>query len=467
MTEFHIAQLEAHLGRSDALIREPQTVERLSKDFYWYSPILKPLLDNKRADVIVQPRSVEEISVILGYCFAENIPVTVRGSGTGNYGQAVPLEGGVVLDLTALDQILAIEPDGVAVCEPGARLGTIEAAARKVGWELRCYPSTYVKASVGGFLAGGSGGIGSITYGALRDNQTVRAIEVLTMEKEPRLLRFLGDEVQQILHSWGTNGIITKIWLALGPRRDWAQVAIAFPSFTEAYDYGERLSQTDEIRKRLVTIFEWPIPSYFLPMRKICPEEKALIFCQIDDPQLPATVAQAEESGGQITFAQPYQEPRRGPLLTDYTWNHTTLWAIKVDPALTYLQCNFDPDRVREQFRLLRARFGNDFLFHMEMVKNESGRVIPCGLPIVRYRTEPYLNEMIDYCRQIGVSVANPHVNQVEGGGRFRSDNRQLQAKYQFDPNGLLNPGKMATFRKEEPAARQRSSTEVFLHNRE
>jgi FAD/FMN-containing dehydrogenase len=467
MTEFHIAQLEAHLGRSDALIREPQTVERLSKDFYWYSPILKPLLDNKRADVIVQPRSVEEISVILGYCFAENIPVTVRGSGTGNYGQAVPLEGGVVLDLTALDQILAIEPDGVAVCEPGARLGTIEAAARKVGWELRCYPSTYVKASVGGFLAGGSGGIGSITYGALRDNQTVRAIEVLTMEKEPRLLRFLGDEVQQILHSWGTNGIITKIWLALGPRRDWAQVAIAFPSFTEAYDYGERLSQTDEIRKRLVTIFEWPIPSYFLPMRKICPEEKALIFCQIDDPQLPATVAQAEESSGQITFAQPYQEPRRGPLLTDYTWNHTTLWAIKVDPALTYLQCNFDPDRVREQFRLLRARFGNDFLFHMEMVKNESGRVIPCGLPIVRYRTEPYLNEMIDYCRQIGVSVANPHVNQVEGGGRFRSDNRQLQAKYQFDPNGLLNPGKMATFRKEEPAARQRSSTEVFLHNRE
>jgi FAD/FMN-containing dehydrogenase len=57
---------------------------------------------------------------------------------------------------------------------------------------------------------------------------------------------------------------------------------------------------------------------------------------------------------------------------------------------------------------------------------------------------------MIDYCREIGVSIANPHVNQVEGGGRFRSDNRQLRAKYLFDPNGLLNPGKMVTFRKEE-----------------
>ena len=67
-----------------------------------------------------------------------------------------------------------------------------------------------------------------------------------------------------------------------------------------------------------------------------------------------------------------------------------------------------------------------------------------------------YLNEMIDYCREIGVSVANPHINQVEGGGRFRSDNRQLRAKYLFDPNGLLNPGKMATFRKtklKQPAA--------------
>jgi hypothetical protein len=57
---------------------------------------------------------------------------------------------------------------------------------------------------------------------------------------------------------------------------------------------------------------------------------------------------------------------------------------------------------------------------------------------------------MIDYCREIGVSVANPHVNQVEGGGRFRSDNIQLLAKYRFDPCGLLNPGKMATFSPED-----------------
>ena len=69
---------------------------------------------------------------------AQNIPVTVRGAGTGNYGQAVPLYGGVVLDLARMDQIEEIQPEGVAVCQPGVRLGVLESEARKEGWELRC-----------------------------------------------------------------------------------------------------------------------------------------------------------------------------------------------------------------------------------------------------------------------------------------------------------------------------------------
>jgi hypothetical protein len=60
---------------------------------------------------------------------------------------------------------------------------------------------------------------------------------------------------------------------------------------------------------------------------------------------------------------------------------------------------------------------------------------------------------MIDYCREIGVSVANPHVNNVEGGGRYRSDNVQLLAKYKYDAKGLLNPGKMVTFERHSVGA--------------
>jgi hypothetical protein len=82
----------------------------------------------------------------------------------------------------------------------------------------------------------------------------------------------------------------------------------------------------------------------------------------------------------------------------------------------------------------------------MEFMKNGEGRMIPGAIPLVYYTTEERLNEMIDFCREIGVFVANPHVNNVEGGGRYRADNVQLLAKVRYDPKGLLNPGKMITF---------------------
>src|ERR1700722_11559057 len=100
-----------------------QVVNRLSRDFYWYSPVLRKQLDGKTGDVVVQPASVTEIQNVLRYCHAHDLPVTVRGAGTGNYGQAVPLQGGVVLDLALMDRVEEIQPDGVAVCHPGARLG--------------------------------------------------------------------------------------------------------------------------------------------------------------------------------------------------------------------------------------------------------------------------------------------------------------------------------------------------------
>ena len=100
------------LGDATRVLTQPQIVERLSRDFYWYSPILKPQLDGKHADVIVQPISVDEICAILRHSYTHKVPVTVRGSGTGNYGQAVPLQGGIVLDLQRMDAIEAIDEQG-------------------------------------------------------------------------------------------------------------------------------------------------------------------------------------------------------------------------------------------------------------------------------------------------------------------------------------------------------------------
>jgi len=431
-------------------------VERLSKDFYWYSPVLKRQLEGKHADGVIQPIDVEEICNVLRFCFEHDISVTPRGAGTGNYGQAIPLNGGIVLDLVRMARIEAITSDGVAVCEPGVRLGVLETQARTQGWELRCYPSTIVKASVGGFLGGGSGGIGSVAHGILRDYETVRALEVVTMEKEPRVLYLEGQAVHDILHAWGTNGIITKIWLALAPKVEWAQCALAFDNFAAAYDFSEHIANAPEWTKRLIAAFEWPISSYFSPVKNIAPQDKHLIFFLIAQDQLAAFEQEGRNAGGTITYSGAYKGLSTRPLLSDYTWNHTTLWAIKHDDAYTYLQCAFDPDRVRDQMRQLRERFGNEMLFHMEFWKNAAGRVIPGALPLVYFTTEERLNDMIRFCRAIGVFVANPHVNNVEDGGRYREDNVQLAAKRRYDPKGLMNPGKMLSFQPETEEATRR-----------
>ena len=445
----HAVALAALLGDGARVLTQPEVVEQLSRDFYWYSPVLRKQLDGKVGDVVVQPRSAAEIQDILRYCHAHNLPVTARGAGTGNYGQAVPLRGGVVLDLARMDRIEAIEPEGVAVCQPGVRLGVLEQEARQAGWELRCYPSTIVKASVGGFLGGGSGGIGSVAHGNLRDFNTVRALEVVTMEAEPRVVLHQGEAVHEILHAWGTNGVITRIWLALAPAVEWSQCALAFHDFAAAFDFSESIANDARWTKRLVTTFEWPIPSFFAPLKPWVPEGQALIFFLIACSQLPALESAAQRAGGEVRYSGAYLGLRMRPLLSDYTWNHTTLWAMKTDEAYTYLQCGFDPATVREQFRKLKQRFGEEILFHMEFMKNGEGQVVPGAIPLVYYTTEQRLNEMIDFCRAIGVFVANPHVNNVEGGGRYRADNVQLLAKRRYDPKGLLNPGKMITFRPE------------------
>jgi FAD/FMN-containing dehydrogenase len=446
----HAAAITALLGDPARVLSNPQTVEQLSRDFYWYSPVLRKQLDGKVGDLVVQPVNVAEVQAILRYCHAHEVPVTARGAGTGNYGQAVPLHGGIVLDLARMDRIEQILPDGVAVCEPGVRLGVLENEARKVGWELRCYPSTIIKASLGGFLGGGSGGIGSVAHGNLRDFQTVRALEVVTMEAEPRVVLREGDAVHDILHAWGTNGIVTRIWLALTPAVEWSQCAIAFDTFNAAFDFSERIAADPAWTKRLVTPFEWPIPSFFTPVRQYAPEGKALIFFMIAASQCANLEDAARKQGGEVTYSGAYLGLRTRPLLSDYTWNHTTLWAMRSDDAYTYLQCAFDPVIVRDQMRRLKERFGKEILFHVEFWKSGDGRMIPGAIPIVYYTTEERLNDMISFCREIGVFVANPHVNNVEGGGRYRADNVQLLAKQRYDPKGLLNPGKMITFKPEE-----------------
>ncbi len=439
--------LAAQVADPARVLTTPAVLDRLSKDFYWYSPVLKRQLAEKTGDIAVEAIDADEVLAIARYARQHGIPLTPRGAGTGNYGQCIPLEGGIIVDLSRMDRIEEITADGVAVCQPGVRLAALEQEATSQGWELRMYPSTLAKATVGGFLGGGSGGIGSIAHGMLRDFDTVRALEFVTMEDPPRIVRHEGAAVHEILHCWGTNGILTRIWLALTPAVEWSQFAVAFPTYEAAYHFAREIAEDAVWTKRLVTVFEWPIPSFFTPVKQVVAPGQALIFFMIASAQADAFRAAVAATGGEVTFGAPYTGPRTQPLLSDYTWNHTTLWAMKADPQWTYLQAGFSKIECLEQCRLLRARFGNEILFHLEFMKTGDGSIIPGSIPLVHFTTEERLNEIIAYCLEIGMSIANPHVNHLEDSGRFRADNVQLQAKQRYDPRGLLNPGKMLSFR--------------------
>ena len=78
---------------------EPIDRKRRSRDYFWYSPILYETLKDKVADVVVTPRDEAEVVRVAAACAKHRMPLTVRGGATGNYGQCVPLQGGVVLDM--------------------------------------------------------------------------------------------------------------------------------------------------------------------------------------------------------------------------------------------------------------------------------------------------------------------------------------------------------------------------------
>ncbi|HEX8167183.1 MAG TPA: FAD-binding protein [Beijerinckiaceae bacterium] len=132
------------------------------------------------------PRDEADVIRAAAACAKARIPLVVRGAGTGNYGQAVPLEGGVVLDMTALDAIEWMRP-GLVRVGAGRKMVAVDAETRPQGWELRMHPSTKRMATIGGFVAGGSGGIGSINYGGLREPGNIAA--VVGLETSPARIR--------------------------------------------------------------------------------------------------------------------------------------------------------------------------------------------------------------------------------------------------------------------------------------
>jgi hypothetical protein len=426
-------------------IEDPVRVRMKSKDFSWFSPILKEALRGKSADVVISPRDEEDVLRLARAAARFRVPITPRGGGTGNYGQAVPLTGGVLLDMTALDKIIWSKL-GRARVQAGKKLIDIDSELRSSGWELRMHPSTKSMATVGGFVAGGSGGVGSVNHGYLRELGNVLGARVITLEDEPRVIELRDTETLLINHAFGTTGIITELEMPLAPVWPWLDIIVATDDFLQAVRIGQRAALSDGIIKKLLTPIGWPIPAYFKQFKSEFAPGRSCLIAMIAEPSLSSFKTLVAAEGGEIRYCTPSVEGEAMQPLYECCWNHTTLHALKIDRNTTYLQALYPFDGLETALADIGALFGDELLPHVEFIRY-SGRVTVSGLHLIRYTTPERIKEIFALHEARGIPIADPHVVTLEDGTRHRgSDANQLKFKHEVDPRGLLNPGKMRSF---------------------
>lgn len=438
-----IAALIADLG-DVPVVTEEKVVRKKSRDFFWYSPILNEELKTKSADLIAMPRNEAELVRLVAVSARHRVPITPRGGATGNYGQAVPMEGGVLLDMTAFNAIEWVKPGRVR-CGAGIFMHDLDAALRREGCEIRMHPSTKRTATIGGFVAGGSGGVGSVMYGGLREPGNILAARIVTVEESPRIIELRGDAAQKINRAYGTTGIITALEMPTAPAWPWLDVIVAFDDYRAALETGSAIARADGVIKKLVTPIAWPLPDHFGQLKPFCPPGKAILAGMIAEASF-ETFADIVAGKGAITLKTPTrEEPGQIPLY-EYAWNHTTLQMLKVDRTITYLQCLFPHDRVIESVMDMAGMFPDELIPHCEFIRF-AGNVTCSALPVIRYTTKERLYEIIAAHEAAGIMIANPHVITLEDGSRHkRADADQLGFKAEVDPHGLLNPGKMRSY---------------------
>jgi FAD/FMN-containing dehydrogenase len=410
--------------------------------------VLKRQLDGLSAELVVCARSRADVVRTLAAAWRFGVPITARGGGTGTHGQAVPLAGGAVLDLTRLDRILWAREGSVRV-EAGATLINLERTMRERGWELRVFPSAKRQATAGGFVCGGNAGIGSVHWGTLGDPGNLIAAEIVTLEAVPRFIELRGAATGLVSQAFGTTGVVLEVELPLAGAVSWRDVAIAFDDFIQGATFCLTAAGMPGIDCRLVSMVESTIVSSFKGLRERAATGESLAMLMVAPSGLVALSELAAAHGGRIVLETGSVAAEAGAGATpiyEYSWNHATLQMLKHDPSITYLDSLFPQDDPLERVSAMRQMFGDELPMHLEFLRMGDG--MRCrGMQIVRFTTEARLAEIIRIHEENGVLVANPHAYTIEDGDgpKQRSDN-QRRFKHEVDPLGLLNPGKMRDY---------------------
>lgn len=175
-------------------------------------------------------------------------------------------------------------------------------------------------------------------------------------------------------------------------------------------------------------------------------EGAAHVLLEIEEGQASQLESVAAQFGGGLQWHNPASRYHQsGFALSDFTWNHTTLWAMKADPNITCTQGRFDLSRLDQQIRAIKNRFGNEILLHLEFIReqlNRGGTLAVASPVLVQFSSLERMQEIQDYFESVGIQVSDPHTYYLDGDTRWAGQ-VVLEGVRRYNPHELLNPGKI------------------------
>lgn len=452
----YLETLMAIVGEDNVAVHQTQIKNSL-RDNSWLSPLLTEHITQLRSDeggtmgvdAVVSPGNVDELRQVVAVAVRHKVPIIPRGGGTTNFGQTIPLQGGLILDVRRLTGVHEITDDSITVAA-GTFQGDVEEAAQAQGKELTVLTTTYASATAAGWVAGGHVGLGANSFGTIWDGNVLRA-KIITAEDPPRELTLSGNDLLPVLHTYGTTGIITEVTFPLVEAHEWLEAVPVFDSFEDAVHFTDAMNEETSIVQRVVTAQEASIAPGFTPLQELYEDGQSPVLMIVDSARESRCRQLCQQHNGRWRVWLQPGDPQKISLGL-MVYGHRMLWLKKLAPDAAFLHVYFSPENYLEQLLAIKDRFGDDVWEEFKYIRSgwlRSLRGLPAegSLPAAVLTLVPggrdFLDEVMAFCDAIGVSYLNPHTFLLEESGLFKDFHQIAKFKKDVDPNGLLNPGKI------------------------